>query len=184
MQFLSLDKTVTTMKGLKPMSIKLDELVPNEQEARVGDPRRATLDDEKKAKGKGKLNKRLKGRGRMAAGEDVVSAFVDRATVRLADVGHREKGLWALDTVNPNAWPGATEVLATSTADFVAIQEARVEKEEKENKEATAKGQGWKMSISSCGHGEGGGKSAGVAVGCKNTWEWRNPLRMMTCRMN
>ena len=42
-----------------------------------------------------------------------------------------------------------------------------MEQEEKENKEAAAKGQGWRISINACGHGEGGGKSAGVAVGCK-----------------
>ena len=57
--------------------------------------------------------------------------------------------------------------MATSKADFVAVQEAKVEKEDKENKEAAAKGQGWRISINSCGYGEGGRKSAGVAVGCR-----------------
>ena len=35
------------------------------------------------------------------------------------------------------------------------------------HKEAVAKGQDWRISINACGHGEGGGKSAGVAVGCR-----------------
>ena len=83
--------------------------------------------------------------------------------------GHRELGLWAFDTINPNAWPGAEEVLASSAADFMAIQESKVELQEKANKEATAKGQGqgWKVSINPCSFGESGGKSAGVAVGCR-----------------
>ena len=67
----------------------------------------------------------------------------------------------------PECLAGAAEVLASSTADFIAVQEAKVELEEKQNKEAAAKGQGWGVSINACGYGDGGGKSAGVAVGCR-----------------
>ena len=63
----------------------------------------------------------------------------------LGDDSHRALGLWAVDTVNPNAWPGAEEVLDSSTADFIAIQETKVVTEEKQNKEAVAKGKGWKL---------------------------------------
>ena len=52
---------------------------------------------------------------------------MDKATVNLGDRGHRERGLWTVDTANPNAWGGAAEILATSAADFVAIQETKVE---------------------------------------------------------
>ena len=103
----------------------------------------------------------------MITDESVIEEFVDMATVNLDDDRHRKLGLWAFDTVNPNAWPGAEEVLESSTADFVAFQEAKVEAEEKQNKEAVAKGKGWKMSINTCLFGDGGGKSAGVAVGCR-----------------
>ena len=65
-------------------------------------------------------------------------------------------GSCALDTVNPNAWPGAEEVLASSAADFIAVQETKVDLEEKQNKEAAAKGQGWKVSINACASGDGG----------------------------
>ena len=109
---------------------------------------------------------REKKKGRVITDDDAVNAFVDKATVNLGDGGHRKKGLWALDTVNPNAWPGAMEVLASSAADFIAVQEAKVEQEEKENKEAAAKGQSWRVSTNACGHGEDGGKSVGAAVGC------------------
>ena len=94
-------------------------------------------------------------------------SLVDKAMVNLGDDGYRKKGLWALDIVNPNVWLGAVEVLASSAADFIAVQEAKVEQEGKQNKEAAAKGQGWRVSINACGHGDGGGKSAGVAVGCR-----------------
>ena len=46
-------------------------------------------------------------------------------------MGHREFGMWAIDTINPNAWEGAFEYVADSRADFVAVQEVRVEEKDK-----------------------------------------------------
>ena len=125
----------------------------------------ATLEDAKVRKNKD--DEKTRRMRRTITDDDAVNEFVDKATVNLDDDGHRKMGLWALDTVNPNAWPGAAEVLASSAADFIAVQEAKVELEEKQNKEAAAKGQGWRVSINACAFGDGGGKSAGVAVGCR-----------------
>ena len=127
----------------------------------------ATLLDAKVRKGGSKEEDNKRRKKRVIIDESVVDEFVDMATVDLGDDRHRKLGLWAFDTVNPNAWPGAEEVLDSSTADFVAFQEAKVEADEKLNKEAVAKGKGWKMSINTCLFGDGGGKSAGVAVGCR-----------------
>ena len=49
----------------------------------------------------------------MFTDNDIVKEFVDKVTVDLGDSEHRERGLWVLDIVNPNACPGAAEVLAT-----------------------------------------------------------------------
>ena len=48
--------------------------------------------------------------------------WIDQLTVKAGDESHREAGLWAFETVNPNAMPGATEHLALTKADFVVIQ--------------------------------------------------------------
>ena len=37
-----------------------------------------------------------------------------------------ERGLWAIDSINPNAWSFAIEYLKHTTADFVRVQEVKV----------------------------------------------------------
>ena len=51
---------------------------------------------------------------------------------------HRGYGFWALDTVNPNAWPGAAELLATTSADVVLVQEAKIDTASVKDTETTA----------------------------------------------
>ena len=84
------------------------------------------------------------------------------------DTSHRDVGLWAIDTANPNAWGGAEEYLASSGADFVAFQETKVNGDAKEDKEAVARNIGWSTAIRPCCSGAGGGASAGVAVACRS----------------
>jgi hypothetical protein len=38
---------------------------------------------------------------------------------------HRKSGLWAVDTVNPSAWPAAHDYLAVTSADACLVQELR-----------------------------------------------------------
>ena len=87
--------------------------------------------------------------------------------IKGGDCRHREYGLWAVETANPNAWSGATEHLNSSAADFMAIQETKVEGDAVDDAENTARNLGWAASISPCLQGAGGGKSAGVAVACR-----------------
>ena len=92
---------------------------------------------------------------------------IDATMVELADTSHRDKGWWAVDTGNPNAWGGAAEILATSSADAIALQETRVPTEATKDHETSAFNSGWNVAVSGCGIGQGGGDSAGVAVGCR-----------------
>ena len=50
---------------------------------------------------------------------------------------------------------------------MVLIQEAKVAEVELNDTEATMRAKGWSVSISACGKGAKGGKSAGVAVGVR-----------------
>ena len=93
--------------------------------------------------------------------------LVDASTVKLADTSHRDKGWWAIDTANPNAWGGGAEILASSYADVIAVQKTRVPDESTKDHENTARNLGWNMAVSGCGIGDGGGDSSGVAVGCR-----------------
>ena len=83
------------------------------------------------------------------------------------DRSHGEHGIWAVETANPNAWSGATEYLNSSAADFMAVQETKVDNEKVADAENTARHQGWSASVSPCLQGAGGGNSAGVAVACR-----------------
>ena len=78
------------------------------------------------------------------------------------DRSHREHGLWAVETANPNAWSGAIEYLNSSAADFMAVQETKVDKEKVADAENTARNQWWSASVSPCLQGVGGGNSAGL----------------------
>ena len=50
---------------------------------------------------------------------------------------------------------------------MVAIQETRIPDAGSKDHEQTARNLGWNLAISGCGTGDGGGDSAGVAVGCR-----------------
>ncbi len=85
-----------------------------------------------------------------------------------ADRSHVVAGLWAIDTLNPNAWPGAIEYLGQSAADFVTVQESRVRSQQCEDKESTARMSKWNVSVEPCVITEAQATSAGVAVGARS----------------
>ena len=162
---LELHKLIWPTDGLVPVELNLDRML--DIKARVGDPATATTEDEKVRKRTAQKQRKKKARDKQ--GIDLVSQYVDGLMVDAADVSHREKGWWAFDTVNPNAMGGAETYLEQSSADFVASQETRVDddKEIKE-KEQSLEGRGWTTSIQKCNKGDGGGKSSGTAVSCRN----------------
>ena len=59
------------------------------------------------------------------------------------------------------------EILATSSADMVALQETRTEEDATKDAENAARNKGWNLAVGKCDYGDGGGTSAGVAVGCR-----------------
>ncbi len=99
---------------------------------------------------------------------DDTSPWHGDGTLSAADARHTAAGLWAVDTVNPNAWPGALEYLGVSGADFVAIQECRVRSQHCADKEASARGVKWSVSVEPCIITTAGSTSSGVAVGARS----------------
>ena len=82
-----------------------------------------------------------------------------------SEVRHRDMGLWAFDTLNPNAWTGFVDYLRDTSADFAACQEAKLATSDQiASAEASLRTLKWSGKVHRCGHGLGGGASAGTAV--------------------
>ena len=149
---------------LAPVVLKLDGLIPIKD--RIGDLNTATMQDDKvkEQKKNARKDKASKSRARRFKEGQAISLS---KTVKGEDDSHRELGLWAIDTANPNAWNGATEYFSSSAADFMAVQETRVEASMVADAENTARNLGWSASVAACVQGVGGGNSAGVGVACR-----------------
>ena len=126
------------------MVICLDEVVGNRKI--IGDPIAATMEDQEEKqvpRKNGKTRKQMKESSRVAKAKSAVELMVDANSVNLTDASHRDKGWWAIDTVNPNAWGGAAEILASSSADAIAVQETRITEAATKDHEHTARSLGW-----------------------------------------
>ena len=152
---INLHKLLWPTQGLAPVVICLDEVVSHRKV--IGDPINATTEDQvaKKVQRVDKTRKQWKNGSRAAKAREAVELLVEVNTVKLADTSHREKGWWAIDIANPNAWGGAAEILASSSADAIAIQETRVVDEATKDHENIARNAGWNMAVSGCGVGGG-----------------------------
>ena len=93
------------------------------------------------------------------------ACWPDDGSRRLLSNSHRIKGMYAIDTLNPNAWPAAEEYCSCTTADFVCVQETNIDEPARDEVENAQRYKNWPMSISACGVGDKGGRSAGDAVG-------------------
>ena len=71
------------------------------------------------------VKQRLDARSTKFDGPEDLS-WADDGSMSMMNKDHREEGLWAFDTCNPNAWPGANKYLEKTHADFVVVQEAKV----------------------------------------------------------
>ena len=79
------------------------------------------------------------------------------------------QGWWAIDTVNPNAWPAAADYLKRTSAEVVAVQEAKVEGgRHTAEAEQSIRACKWTASLEPCVMSQCGGKSAGVAVAVRS----------------
>ena len=120
---LQLHKLLWPAHEPEPVVICLNEVVSNRKV--IGDPITATTEDhvEKSVPQMGgKTRKQKRDHSRVAKAKSAFEHVIDANTVMLTDTSHREKGWFAIDTGNPNAWGGAAELLATSSADAMAIQ--------------------------------------------------------------
>ena len=158
------EETADLLRGLAPAELKLDGLIPDLQ--RIGDPLKATMQDDKVNEQKKEARKHKTKKAR-AANAGNAESWILKAAIEGSDCSHRDHGLWAVETANPNAWNGATEYLNSSAADFLAFQETKVDKGDVNDAENAARNLRWSASVSPCLQGAGGGKSAGVAVACR-----------------
>ena len=189
---ISILKLIRPMVDLNPATLQLDETL--DFATIIGDPCEATHADEEpdaddrpsmweaavrtkcqkaaaRKKARRTRNAVTKQAGLLRLKSIDGDAFDELSTeymVGLKDRSHRDLGWWAFDSVNANAWPWAAEHLASTAADFTAVQEAKVEAQEVNDIEASSRGLGWRNSVGVCLHTDGGGRSAGVAVACRS----------------
>ncbi len=82
---------------------------------------------------------------------------------------HRQRGLWAVDTVNANAWKGARRYLELTAADVCLHQEVKRRRgQQADEAEDTAASLGWSTSIEPSLITTAGALSAGVAVSVRS----------------
>ena len=119
------------LADISKVELKLSELIRT-----VGDPLKATMEDEppdggnpapRMKKQRRQRKKAACARQREGAAEcDALEDILKRETLQMGDQSHREHGLWAIDSLNANAWPSAAGYIATTSADIVLVQEAKV----------------------------------------------------------
>jgi len=124
---IQLHRMIWPTAEVAPVRLMLDQLVKCED--CIGDPVKATAEEEPEPvdgkKQRHKLAKKKYARNKVAA--RAKSECTGKLTVDFKDTSHREEGWWAVDSINANAWEGATEAMMTTAADAVGVQEARVE---------------------------------------------------------
>ena len=98
-------------------------------------------------------------------------------SVSMYNTDHVKQGWWAFDTINPNCWKGAATFAGGTSADFMAVQEAKVTGCETDDQEQVARNSGWRTAIEPCNITEKNGRSAGVAVACRNHVGARKSVR-------
>ena len=113
---IDLQEAVDPPTRVAPLCIKLEELV-NKQEVTdiIGNLVGAEMGDEvKKEKAAEKQKDRRSWAKERGQAEERFDEFIAGSTVNLKDVSHRQLGLWAFETANPNTWAGAKQILVDS----------------------------------------------------------------------
>ena len=96
-------------------------------------------------------------------------AWPNDGSLATNDTSHRSAGLFAVDTVNPNARGAGAEYLQRTSADVVLGQEVKLPYGYPcEAAEQAARNAKWKLSIEPCLVTKAGGKSAGTAVATRS----------------
>ena len=82
---------------------------------------------------------------------------------------HRKAGLFAFDTVNPNAWRAGEDYMNRSSADVIFTEEVKLPEGEPCNAaEQAARNAKWKLAVEPCLVTAKEGKSAGTAVATRS----------------
>ena len=90
-------------------------------------------------------------------------------SISLSDASHRSVGLFAIDTVNPNAWSAGADYMHRTSADVILAQEVRLPGGEPcRAAEQAARNAKWKLAVEPCLLTNKGGKSAGTAVATRS----------------
>ena len=96
-------------------------------------------------------------------------AWPNDKSISLSDWSHRKAGLFAIDTVNPNAWGAGADYMNRSAADVILVQEVKLPAGDPcSSAEQTARNAKWKLSIEPCLVTAKGGRSAGTAVATRS----------------
>ena len=88
--------------------------------------------------------------------------------VEAADVSHRAHGLWAVDSVNPNAWDATVKYIERTSADILALQETRRSPDQIDSAVRVAAAKRWNLSLAAAVVNESTRCSAGVGVGARS----------------
>ena len=103
-------------------------------------------------------------KGREAGGHNGPTWPNDKS-ISLSDVSHRKAGLFAIDTVNPNAWRAGEDYLSRTSTDVILTQEVKLpEGEPCKAAEQAARNAKWKLATEPCLVTAEDGRSAGTAV--------------------
>jgi len=113
---------------LPPLEISLERIVPSP----VVPPDVPNILTKQPWRTPARNGARFRGKGRRAKPLMKLEEFrpLIEGVTDLGDTSHREYGLWAVDTINPNSWTAAEErIMCRVGADYVALQESRVSSE-------------------------------------------------------
>ena len=107
-------------------------------------------------------------KGREASGHNG-PLWPNDKSVSLSDASHRSVGLFAIDTVNPNAWSAGVDYMHRTIADVVLAQEVRLPGGEPcRAAEQAARNAKWKLAVEPFLLTSKGGRSAGTAVATRS----------------
>ena len=85
--------------------------------------------------------------------------------------------MWAIDTVNPNAWSSGAIYMESSAADIIFTQEVKVPQGYLQDQaEQAARNSKWSLSIEPCEATQLGGRSAGTSVAVRSFIGMSEPL--------
>jgi len=105
--------------------------------------------------------------GRKSIGQGLELEWPSDDSLAASSKFHITQGHWAFETVNGSCWNTAAEYMTQTSADFLAIQEAKIPKDSIADTEQAARNKGWRTSVSPCIRTEAEGLSAGTALGCR-----------------